>query len=278
MLVRQQAAQAYAPVRRLRTHIGASGPALARRITGPLGQLAASAHRIQDGDPHDIAPGPGGHDEIATLSAAVNLLVANCNGQRRERARLNGTLEQRVPGGTLKLSDAFAAVQASGARIRAIVEVSQNAFIGTGPDGRMVDWNFHAEALLAWERAQVPGRTLGELFLADRFRPSPSDSPRAFAAAGFQGIPERRRERVVTDRNGKTIPVEMTTCATGADQQRCFSIFFARHHRAQTGRAAEKRRARDCLARTAHAAHVAAGIAGVDGRGHAGRWRPTCTN
>ena len=237
VLVRQNVDQAYAPVQELRTYILGSGLglaalfsvlgyAMARRITRPLKELAASAAKMQDGDLLEIAPGRGGYSEIDALSDTLNVLVANLDGRRRQLEHLNSTLEQRVTERTRELTDAFAAVQASEGRIRAIVEAAQDAFIGVDPDGRIIDWNSHAEHMLGWERQQAIGRTLNELFLADQFRPAASDTVRDFVDAGFQGALERRSERVVTDRNGKMIPVEMTTCVTGADQQLCFSIFL----------------------------------------------------
>jgi PAS domain S-box-containing protein len=237
VLVRQNVDAAYAPVRELRRYIVGSGLALAvlfsifgyavaRRITRPLKELAASAARMQDGDLLEVAPGRGGYSEVRALADTLNVLVANLDGRRRQLEYLNSTLEARVDGRTRELTDAFAAVQASEARIRAIVEAAQDAFIGVGPDGRIVDFNSQAEAMLGWERGDALGRTLADLFLADQFRPAASCTVGDFVAAGFQGALERRSERVVTDRNGKMIPVEMTTCVTGAEGQLCFSIFL----------------------------------------------------
>jgi len=237
VLVRQRVDEAYAPVTELRHYIIGSGLvlgalfslfgfAVARAITRPLKDLAASAAKMQDGDLLEIAPDRASYSEIHTLSDTLNVLVANLAGRRRQLEHLNGTLEGRVAGRTRELTEAFAAVQASEARIRAIVEASQDAFIGVGPDGRIMDWNSQAEALLGWAREQALGRTLGELFLAEQFRPAAADAVSDFIAAGYQGALERHSERMVTDRNGKMIAVEMTTCVTGAEGDMCFSIFL----------------------------------------------------
>ena len=237
VLVRQRLDQAYAPVTELRRYIIGSGLLLAalfsvfgfmvaNAITRPLKQLAASAARMQDGDLLEVAPARTSYSEIHTLSDTLNVLVANLTGRRRQLEHLNRTLEERVAGRTRELTEAFGAVQASEARIRAIVEASQDAFIGVGADGGIIDWNSQAESLLGWTRAQALGRTLGELLLAEQFRPSSPDAVSAFIAAGYQGALERHSERVVTDRTGKTIPVEMTTCVTGSEDEMCFSIFL----------------------------------------------------
>ncbi|WP_332876442.1 ATP-binding protein [Massilia sp. S19_KUP03_FR1] len=237
VLVRQRVDQAYAPVTALRHYIIGSGLVLgalfslfgwvvARAITRPLKDLAASAAKMQDGDLLEIALERTSYSEILTLSDTLNVLVANLAGRRQQLEHLNGTLEQRVAGRTHELTEAFGAVQASEARIRAIIEASQDAFIGVGPDGRIMDWNSQAEALLGWTRAQALGRTLGELFLAEQFRPASADVVSDFVAAGYQGALERHRERVVADRNGNLIAVEMTTCVTGTDGDMCFSIFL----------------------------------------------------
>jgi PAS domain S-box-containing protein len=237
VLVRQPVDQAYAPVTELRRYIIGSGLALgalfsmfgfvvARAITRPLKDLAASAAKMQDGDLLEIAPERTSYSEILTLSDTLNVLVANLAGRRRQLEHLNETLEQRVAGRTRELTEAFGAVQASEARIRAIIEASQDAFIGVGPDGRIMDWNSRAVALLGFTREQALGHTLAELFLAEQFRPAAADAVGAFVAAGYQGALERHSERVVTDRAGKTIAVEMTTCVTGAEGEMCFSIFL----------------------------------------------------
>jgi PAS domain S-box-containing protein len=237
VLVRQSVDAAYAPVQELRSYIIGSGLALAllfsvfgfavaRKITRPLKELAASAAKMQEGDLLEITPGRGGYSEIFALSDTLNVLVANLNGRRRQLEHLNGTLEERVAGRTLELTEAFAAVQASETRIRTIIEASQDAFIGVGQDGRINEWNTQAEALLGWERERALGRTLAELFLAEQFRPAASDAVYDFVNAGYQGALERHSERVVTDRNGKMIPVEMTTCVTGENEQLSFSIFL----------------------------------------------------
>jgi PAS domain S-box-containing protein len=237
VLVRQSVDQAYAPVHELRQYIIGTGLALgalfsvfgfvvARAITRPLKDLAASAAKMQDGDLLEVAPDRASYSEIHTLSDTLNVLVANLDGRRRQLENLNGTLEGRVAGRTLELTEAFRAVQASEARIRTIIEASQDAFIGVGPDGRIIEWNSQAEALLGWAREQALGRTLGELFLAEQFRPEAADAVSDFIDAGHPGALERRSERVVTDRDGKTIPVEMTTCVTGTEGDLSFSIFL----------------------------------------------------
>lgn len=237
VLVRQSIDEAYAPVHELRRYIIGTGLALAalfsvfgfavaRAITRPLKDLAASAAKMQDGDLLEIAPDRTSYSEIHTLSDTLNVLVANLDGRRRQPENLNGTLEGRVAGRTLELTEAFRAVQASEARIRTIIEASQDAFIGVGQDGRIIDWNSQAEDMLGWARDQALGRTLGELFLAEQFRPTSADAVSDFIAAGHPGALERRSERVVTDRSGNTIPVEMTTCVTGTEGDMFFSIFL----------------------------------------------------
>ncbi len=237
VLVRQSVEEAYAPVQELRRYIIGTGLALgalfsvfgfvvARAITRPLKDLAASAAKMQDGDLLEIAPDRTSYSEIHTLSDTLNVLVANLDGRRRQLEHLNGTLEGRVAGRTLELTEAFRAVQASEARIRTIIEASQDAFIGVGPDGRIIDWNSQAEHLLGWARNEALGRTLGELFLAEQFRPETADAVSNFIDAGHPGALERRSERVVTDRNGRTIAVEMTTCVTGTEDEMFFSIFL----------------------------------------------------
>ena len=236
VLVRQQVDTAWQPLHDMRRHALASGlllallfslvgVALARRITYPLKQLAATAGELRGGGAVQIASG-GPYEEVTALSSSLNLLVQDLDERRRQLQQLNGTLEQLVESRTVELRRALETVQGSEARIRAIVDTAQNAFIGVDLKGCISEWNPQAEQMLGWRRAEALGRRLEDLNLADPLRTSDSDALPQLLASNRQGALDRRVERVVTDRHGAEIPVEMSTSLTGEGETTMLSIFL----------------------------------------------------
>jgi len=236
VLVRQQVDTAWQPLFDMRRHalvsglllallFSLAGVALARRITLPLKQLAASAGELRDGGVVQIASG-GPYAEVSALSRSLNLLVQDLDERRRQLQQLNGTLEQLVESRTVELRRALETVQGSESRIRAIVDTAQDAFIGVDLQGCISEWNPQAEQMLGWRRAEALGRRLDDLNLADPLRTSDSDALPQLLASNRQGALDRRVERVVTDRHGAEIPVEMSTSLTGEGDSTMLSIFL----------------------------------------------------
>ncbi len=236
VLVRQQVDTAWLPLHDMRRHALFSGlllallfslvgVALARRITYPLKQLAATAGELRDGGAVQIASG-GPYEEVKALSSSLNLLVQDLDERRRQLQQLNGTLEQLVESRTVELRRALETVQGSEARIRAIVDTAQDAFIGVDLKGCISEWNPQAEQMLGWRRAEALGRRLDDLDLADPLRASDSNALPQLLASNRQGALDRRVERVVTDRHGAEIPVEMSTSLTGEGETTMLSIFL----------------------------------------------------
>jgi PAS domain S-box-containing protein len=236
VLVRQNVDDAYTPVRRLREYglswglllaalFSLAGVALARYITHPLDELARSARRIQRGEHVPITSGRGNYNEVRSLGRTLNLLVDDLVGQRRQVEELNATLEQRVDQRTRALAQALDAVRANEYRIASIIETAQDAFIGVDMDGRIVDWNTAAEAMLGWRRGEVLGRLVIELVLPPAMRDQARQALGNFRATGRLNILERRLESRMLTRDGREIPVEMTTGLAGTGEGLFFSVF-----------------------------------------------------
>ncbi|MFC5510085.1 ATP-binding protein [Massilia jejuensis] len=237
VLVRQGVDDAYAPVRDMRTQLLVGGVALAllcslaglwmaRRVTRPLAQLARSAGEVSGGGASSIPSDQGGYAEVRALSRSLDTLVGDLEERRRQLLQVNSTLESVVEARTLELRRALDTVRASEARIRAIVDTAHDAFIGADLAGRIIEWNKQAEQLLGWRRDEVIGKRLVELMLPERFRPQAGQARASFLDGGQDGALDRRVERVVTDRHGVEIPVEMSTGLTGQGDAATFSIFL----------------------------------------------------
>ena len=235
VLVRENMVDGYAPVRRLREYgliagvllaalFSVVGLLVARRVTRPLGELAASARRIRAGEPVKLGAGHGRYVEVQALSGTLDALVADLVRQRREVEELNATLEQRVEQRTRELADALVTVSAGKQRIDTILETVQDAFVAIDMQGRLVDWNAAAEAMLGWRRDEVLGRPAAEL-VPERFRAPAMAALQRFRETGELEIQGRRVERVLRRRDGSEVQVEMTAAVAGTAEGPFFSIF-----------------------------------------------------
>jgi PAS domain S-box-containing protein len=236
VLVRQGIDDAYAPVRRLREYGLAAGVLMAalctvaglvvaRRITAPLHALALAARRIRAGEPAAIMPARGSYEEVDALSGTLDSLVADLVQRRRELEDLNATLEERVAARTRELERALVTVRASGQRIISIVETAQDAYIGVDLQGRVSDWNTAAQRMLGWSRQEVVGQPI-EIVIPERYRAAGRQALRHFLDTGKMDLLDRRIERVLVTREGREIPVEMSTGLAGTGEGVFFSVFL----------------------------------------------------
>ena len=224
VLVRQDLADAYAPVRRLREYglaagtllaamFSLAGVLLARRITRPLDELARAAECIRAGEPATIAPhdGRGDYREVDALAGALHTLVDD--------------LERRVAARTAELERALVTVHASRQRIINIVETAQDAYIGVDLHGIITDWNSAARRMLGWTRIEIVGRPI-ETVVPPRFHGAARRALERFLDTGELGLLARRYERILVDVDGAEIPVEMSTGLVGTGEGAFFSVFL----------------------------------------------------
>jgi PAS domain S-box-containing protein len=237
VLVRQDLDSAYTPVLRLREYALSIGVGLALLfslagamaagwITRPLKQLAGAARRIQSNQAEIIPDDARQYDEVLELSGALNALVADLVGRGQRVRELNATLEQRVAQRTGELEAALREVRASERHIQAIIETAQDAFIGIGLDGVVSDWNSQSERMFGWRREEALGRQLGELVVPERFRGSLERALKEFRTTGHVDLLDRRRERLVLDRDGREFAVQMSVAMVADGARTFFSIFL----------------------------------------------------
>ncbi len=236
VLVRQDVADAYAPVRRLREYglsagvllaalFSLAGVLVARRITRPLGELAESARRIRAGEPVKLGTESGRYVEVQALSGTLEVLVADLVRQGTELKELNATLEQRVAQRTRELEQAVVTVGASKQRIATILETAQDAFVGIDTQGCICDWNSAAETMLGWRRDEALGRPAAELVVPPRLRAHAQAALARFRETGTLDILGRRVETMLCRRDGSEVTVEMTSGLAGTAEGPFFSIF-----------------------------------------------------
>lgn len=239
VLVRQSVEDAYRPVWRAQQGVLWSGIGLAvlfsllgllaaRHIARPLRELAESAQRIQKDEAFEIAASkPGsGYREVRALAGSLNALVSDLLQRRADLKELNATLERRVEQRTRELEHALARVSANEKRIQTIIESAQDAFIAVDLNGLITDWNPAAQHMFGWRSEEAVGRSLAELLVPERHRASVVNAMRNFGQTGRIDALNRRLERIVVNRHGEEIPVEVTIGLIGAGEEGFFTAFL----------------------------------------------------
>jgi PAS domain S-box-containing protein len=110
--------------------------------------------------------------------------------------------------------------------IRAILDVSHDAYVAIDMHGRVLEWNPAAEALFGWSRAEVVGNDLAELIIPEERRKAYRAGLRRVGATGHFALAGRRIELLGLDRTGRTFPVELTLQATDVRESQRFHAFL----------------------------------------------------
>ena len=236
VLVRQDTDVAYQPVRALQRRVAIGGGVLAilfsllgwlvaRLIARPLLDLAASARRLEQGDAAQVRPSDA-YREVQVLGTALNSLFANVQQKGDELRALNAELERRVEQRTAELTEAFARVRANEQRIQTIIESAQDPFIAFDLRGRVTDWSTQAEIVFGWAREEALGRRVGALLLPPGSQGDLDLALATYARTGKAPFLNRPIERILVDRQGREIPVELRIGIVATGRERFFSAFL----------------------------------------------------
>lgn len=102
-----------------------------------------------------------------------------------------------------------AALLASQARTRAILDDTPDAFVGLAPDGTVSDWNPAAERLLGWTAQEAVGSDLAELIVPPTHRQAHRLEHTRLVASGVRNLLDGPVEMPVLHRDGRQLPVEL---------------------------------------------------------------------
>ncbi len=237
VLLRQEADNAYAPVRRLSQYalwtgvslallFSLAGGLVANWITYPIKQLQQYADHIRAGQAATMAPNARAYDEVQSLSSALNTLLDDLLRRSRQLESLNEHLEQRVRERTNELAGALESARRNSERVRSIMETAHDGFAGMDRLGIVTDWNTQAEALLGWTRTEAIGRSLGALALPRRYQAGFERMLDDFRKTGNVRELTGRIERTVVRRDGVEITVELSVGLAGEGERSVFSVFM----------------------------------------------------
>lgn len=236
VLVRQDLDEAYAPVNQMHRRmllggvVGALlfsllGWGLARWITRPLLGLADVARGLEAGYAVK-APASNAYEEVAILGSAFNSLVHTLQHNEVEMRQLNVSLERRVQERTAELQDSFERVDDNEARTRAMIDTAQEPFIGMDFEGCVTDWNAQAEQLFGWSREEALGESLAHLVVPVRYQVAFIEALAQFHITGDASFVGQRMRRILVDRSGNELPVEMKIGLINTDRLKLFSAFI----------------------------------------------------
>jgi PAS domain S-box-containing protein len=110
--------------------------------------------------------------------------------------------------------------------IRAILNVSHDAYVAIDLQGRVLEWNPAAEVLFGWSRGEVTGRDLAGLIVPEELRAAHRAGLARVRTSGVSELAGRRIELTGIDRNGRTFPVELTLQATDVRETQSFHAFL----------------------------------------------------
>ncbi len=125
---------------------------VARRVTRPILQLAATAAKVTAGD-LDAVSGIQSEDEVGTLAVAFDEMTSEL------RANV-ATLERRV-------QDRTAELDRQKSYFESLVDVSPVAIVTMDRDERVSGWNPAATTLFGFEPEEAIGRNIDDLVLKD---------------------------------------------------------------------------------------------------------------
>ncbi|MCG2583959.1 ATP-binding protein [Massilia sp. TS11] len=234
-LVRQDIDAAYAPLRALQWRVlliglavallfSALGVWLSRAISRPLTALADAASAMRRDQPAPLPAAADTYIEVHTLRAAIDRLVQDLGKEQGALAALNAGLESRVAERTVALEAALQAVRLNEARVQAILNAAQDAYLAVGLDGFIQDWGGAAPAMFGWSREEAVGKRVTDLLIPaayrQRFDSGLLDAGEVARAEG------RRLERVVQARDGHSFPVEVSFTLVAAGGQQFYSAFL----------------------------------------------------
>jgi diguanylate cyclase (GGDEF)-like protein/PAS domain S-box-containing protein len=99
------------------------------------------------------------------------------------------------------------------ARYRAILDNSNDAFIGLNGAGHVSDWNLQAERMFGYTAAEAVGRRLSELIIPPEARAAHDAGMARFCLTGTGRVVNQRLEVPALHRDGRTLEVELSVAA-----------------------------------------------------------------
>lgn len=125
-----------------------------------------------------------------------------------------------------RFSDQASELASSEKRYRQIIETALDAFVGMDANGRIIDWNQHAETTFGWPRSEVIGERLSEKIIPQAHREAHEKGLHHFLTLGEGAILNKRIEITALHRQGHEFPAELTVTNLRSGQSHIFAAFI----------------------------------------------------
>jgi PAS domain S-box-containing protein len=116
----------------------------------------------------------------------------------------------------------MSALTESQARLEAILDSANDAIITIDAEGRVLQWNPHAEGLFGYPAAEMVGQHL-DAIIPERFRDAHHGGVRRVAGGGETRVIGHTAELAAVHRDGHEIPIELSLGTWESDGERFFS-------------------------------------------------------
>ncbi len=122
-------------------------------------------------------------------------------------------------------AEAEAAVRASEARTRQIIDTALDAVVTVDDAGRIAGWNRQAEQVFGWTVDEVLGRTLTETIVPLQYRAAHARGLARFLRTGEGNVLGQRIEITALRRNGEEFPIELSISSLPLEGGALFTAF-----------------------------------------------------
>ncbi|NKN33577.1 PAS domain S-box protein [Marichromatium bheemlicum] len=183
--------------------------------------LTRRLQRLHDGAEEVTRRGPGvqipvqGRDEVARLTRSFN----------RMSGRLAETYEQLSA--ALQDSRELARATTQGeAKNAATLAASLDAIVTVDADGRIIEFNGHAEHIFGYAAREAIGASMSELLIPPAYRAAHEQGMERYLASGVGRVINRRIELSALHKDGHTFPIELNIAPIETEDDLIFTSFI----------------------------------------------------
>jgi len=185
---------------------------LLRRTSGfalrPLEQIAASARRTSAGRRGErLRPDRPG-TSLGVLASAYDEMLDSLEASAKQA------------------EDAQTEIELVYLYLRQVIETANAAFIQMDASGVITDWNRKAQEIFGWTEREALGRPLAETLVPAHLRQAHTAGVRRFLDTGEHRVLGKTVAFEALCRDGRLVPVELTTWVTSVGDQTTFNALL----------------------------------------------------
>ncbi len=110
--------------------------------------------------------------------------------------------------------------------LQLVLETALDAVVVMDSKGLVLDWNFQAETIFGWGRAEVIGQEMGQFIIPPRYREAHTNGLLTYLQTGEGPVLRKRIEISGLHKSGSEFPVELSISPVLSDDQPLFLGFL----------------------------------------------------